>query len=84
MLSRYDSTEVDDFANFWLLQATAQLGTEKIRNYAYYLQPESAKSVCDAITAWHGGVMVETTVPGWPARLHAQCPNESFVVKLGK
>jgi hypothetical protein len=82
LLSNYGSSNEDSFVDFWLLQATSQLGTEKIRNYAYYLQPDSASDVCNAITEWHGDVSVLTTDPAWGAKLHAACSSETFSVLL--
>jgi hypothetical protein len=82
LVSRYSADVTDDeFLNLWLLQATSQKGTERIRDFAYGLIPTSAGQVCAAIAAWGGGVTVATTVRGWGAKLHAACPSEIFTVR---
>jgi hypothetical protein len=81
MVSRYSADVADDeFLNLWLLQSTSQMGTERVRDFAYSLVPTSAQQVCGAIAAWGGDVTVETTVSGWGAQLHAACRNEVFTV----
>ena len=77
LVSRYSTDVADDeFMNLWLLQATSQKGTERIRDFAYGLVPTSAEQVCEAITAWGGPVTVGTTVRGWGAKLRATCQTE--------
>jgi hypothetical protein len=87
LLSNYSTDANEDiFVNFWLLQATAQRGTEDIRNYAYFLNPDDPSDVCHAVESWSksskGTVIVETTKLGWAATLHAACPDETFTVRL--
>jgi hypothetical protein len=82
LLSRYASAAEDEYVNAWLLQSTAQRGTEAIRYYSYFMDPTDPKLVCAAIETWGKGVTVETTVRGWGAQLHASCPAEKFTVRL--
>lgn len=83
LLSRYSpSTSEDEYVNFWLLQSTAQLDKEPIRNFSYSLDPSNAQQVCSAITTWGGGVVVETRDPTWGSQLRAACPDARFSVRL--
>ncbi|MBW8761691.1 MAG: hypothetical protein JF592_03785 [Microbacterium sp.] len=71
----------DALINAWLLQLEAQNSRERIRDYSYVLDSESAQQVCDAIGAWSRPVRVVTRSKDAADRLLGLC-NADFTVEV--
>lgn len=73
----------DEFANLWLLQLLSIHGSDPIRAFAYFLNPDDDHQVCAAIRTWEQHVTVYTTDLDLEASLLNLCPDADFSVVLG-
>jgi hypothetical protein len=63
----------DYFVNFWTLHLSVDSADDSIRGFAYTLDPQDPRAVCETIRAWGPGVRVVTATDRFASRLRSSC-----------
>lgn len=82
VLSRgHQNSAYDYLANFWLLSQPIVRDDKAVREFAYFLDPFDAASVCELAATWGPGVNLHTIDPAWGDAVRSTCPEAGLRIR---